>query len=79
MCQQEFMIPVCNYLTKNTPDVKKEQPRIKTGLAEKDVKSKGQPRPPLHFDKFESFDHDDITTKHCYFKCSRPPDVEIYF
>ena len=65
MCQQEFIIPVCNYLTKNTPDLKKEQPRTKTGLAEKDVKSNGRPMPP-GFDRFESFGHDDLTTKHCY-------------
>ena len=29
------------YITKNTPGVKKERPRTKTGLAEKDVKSNG--------------------------------------
>ena len=49
------------YLTKNTPGVKKERPRTKTGLAGKDVISNGQPRPP-GFDRFESFDHDDLTT-----------------
>ena len=42
------------YLIKKHPrtDVKKEWPRIKTGLAEKDVKSNGQPMPP-DFDSFE--------------------------
>ena len=28
------------------------------------------------FDRFESFGHDDLTAKHCYFRCSRPPDVD---
>ena len=46
-----------------------------TGLAEKEVKSNGQSRPP-GFDRLESFDHDEFTAKHCYFRCSRPPDVD---
>ena len=25
---------------------------------------------------FKSFSHDDLTTKHCYFRWSRPPDVD---
>ena len=62
-------------LIKNTPGVKKEWPRIKTGLAEKDVKSNGRPMPP-GFDRFESFGHNELTAKHCYFRCSRPPDVD---
>ena len=33
--------------------LKKEQPRTKTGLAEKDVKSNWQPIPP-GFDRFEN-------------------------
>ena len=37
-----------------TPFVKREWPRTKTALSEKDVKSNGRPRPP-GFDKFESF------------------------
>ena len=28
------------------------------------------------FDRFESFDHDELTEKHCYFRCSRPPDID---
>ena len=28
------------------------------------------------FDRFESFGHDELTAKHCYFRCSRPPDVD---
>ena len=44
----------------------------KTGLAEKDMKSNGQSR----LDRLESFDHDEFTAKHCYFRCSRPPDVD---
>ena len=31
---------------------------------------------PLGFDKFESCGHDELTTKHCYFRYSRPPDVD---
>ena len=54
---------------------KKEWPRTKTDLAEKDVKSNGQPMPPS-FDSFESFGHDEVTAKHCYFRCSRSPDVD---
>ena len=45
------------------PHYKKEQPRTKEGLAEKDVKSNGQPMPP-GFDRFESFGHDEFTAKH---------------
>ena len=38
------------------------------------MKSNGRPMPPA-FDRFESFSHDELTAKHCYFRCSRPPDV----
>ena len=31
---------------------------------------------PPSFDRFESFGHDKFTTKHCYFRCSRSPDVD---
>ena len=34
----------------------------------------GWPKSP-DFDRFESFGHDDLTAKHCCFKCSGPPDV----
>ena len=61
-------------LIRNTPGVKKELPRTKTGLAEKDVKLNEWQRPP-GIDRFESFGHDGLTVKHCYFRCSRPPDV----
>ena len=54
--------------------VQKEVAKSKTDLAEKDMKSNGQPRPP-GFDRFESFGHDDLTAKRCYFRSSRPPDV----
>ena len=54
------------------PGIKEEWPRTKTGLAEKDVKSSGQPMPP----GFESFGHDELTAKHCYFRCSRLSDVD---
>ena len=57
------------------PRCKKGRPKTKTGLAEKDVKSNGRPMPP-GFDRFESFGHDKLTAKHCYFRCSRPPDVD---
>ena len=30
---------------------------------------------PPGFDRVESFGHDELTAKHCYFRCSRPPDV----
>ena len=29
------------------------------------------------FDRFESFGHDELTAKHCYFRCSRPPDIDV--
>ena len=38
------------------------------------MKSNGWPMPP-GFDRFESFGHNELTAKHCYFRCSRPPDV----
>ena len=50
-------------------------PRTKTGLAEKDVKSNGRPMPP-GCDRLESFGHDKLTVKYCYFRCSRSPDVD---
>ena len=59
---------------KNIQGVKKEQPRTKADLAEKDVKSNGWPIPPS-FDRFESLGHK-LTAKHCYFRCSRPPVVD---
>ena len=31
---------------------------------------------PPGFDRLESFGHDEFTAKHCYFRCSRPPDVD---
>ena len=31
---------------------------------------------PPSFDRLESFGHDELTAKHCYFRCSRPPDVD---
>ena len=30
---------------------------------------------PSAFGRFRSFNHDDLTAKHCYFGYSRPPDV----
>ena len=57
------------------PRFKKGRPSTKTGLAEKDVKSNGRPMPP-GFDRLKSFGHDELTAKHCYFRCSRPPDVD---
>ena len=64
-------------LIKNTLGIKKEWPRTKTGLAEKDVKSNEWPMPP-GFDRFENFGHDELTAKLfiSYFRCSRPPDVD---
>ena len=43
-------------------------------LVEKDVKSNGWSRPPA-FDRFKSFNHDDLTVKH-YFRCSRVPNID---
>ena len=60
----------CNALT-----AKKGRPRTKTGLAEKDMKLNGRSMPP-GFDRLESFGHDELTAKRCYFRCSRPPDVD---
>ena len=57
------------------PKCKMEWPRTKTDLAEKDAKSNGRPRPP-GFNRFENFGHYDLTAKHCYFRYSRPPDVD---
>ena len=32
---------------------------------------------PPGFDRFESFGHhDELTAKHCYFRCSRVPGVD---
>ena len=31
---------------------------------------------PPGFDRLESFGHDKLTAKRCYFRCSRPPDVD---
>ena len=53
--------------------LKKERPR--TRLAEKDVKSNGRPIPP-GFDRFESFGPGELTAKHCYFRCTVPPDFD---
>ena len=30
---------------------------------------------PPGFDRLETFGHDELTAKHCYFRCSRPPDI----
>ena len=57
------------------PRCKKVAAKNYTGLAEKDVKSNGRPMPP-GFDRLESFGHDFLTAKHCYFRCSRSPDVD---
>ena len=57
------------------PRCEKGQPRTKTGLAEKDVKSNGRPMSP-GFNMLESFGHDELTAKHCYFRSSRLSDVD---
>ena len=31
---------------------------------------------PPGFDKFESFGREELTAKHHYFRCSKPPDVD---
>ena len=62
------IITVKIYLIKNTPGVKEEWPRTKTGPTEKDVKSNGWSMPP-GFDRFESFDHDEFNAPHCCSRC----------
>ena len=32
--------------------------------------------PPGFEGRLESFGHDELTAKHYYFRCSRPPDVD---
>ena len=54
----------------NTPGVKKSGQVLKS----QDLKSNGRPRPPA-LDRYKSSGHDVLTAKHCYFRCSRPPDV----
>ena len=54
-----------------------EWARTKTGLAGKDMNSNEWPIPP-GFDRFESFGHDELRTKHCYFSC-RPQNTVFYF
>ena len=36
----------------------------------------GGPAMPPGFDRLESFSHDALTAKHCYFRYSRPPGVD---
>ena len=60
---------------KNTLAVKKGGQDLKQTLLKK-MKSNGQPMPPGH-DRFESIVHDELTVKYCYFRCSRPPDVDV--
>ena len=62
-------------LIKNTPGLKKEWLRTITVPADKDVKSKRQPKPSW-FWYVESFGYDELTAKHCCFRCSRSPDVD---
>ena len=33
---------------------------------------------PPSFDRFERFGHNELTTKHYYFRCLRPSDVKIF-
>ena len=62
---------LCYY--KRTPGVKKSSQELKS-LVEKVVNQYGRLRPSA-FDRIK-FDHHDLTTKHCYFGCSRSPDVD---
>ena len=64
-----------SYLNKNTSGVKKVLPRTKKGLM---CNQNGKPRLPA-FDRITNFDHHDLTAKHCYFECSRSPDVDGNF
>ena len=54
-----------------TPGVK-----IRNGQALKTWNQNGRPRLPA-FNNFKSFGHDNLTIKHCYFRCSRPPGVDM--
>ena len=67
----QLRIPISN---QKHPRCKKGQPRTKTDLPKKDVKSNGRPMPP-NFDRRESFGHNELTAKHCHFRCSRPPVI----
>ena len=73
---------------KNLTLTQRDQKRIKSNqkhlrykkkwqacLTEKDMKPNGGPMPP-DFDRLENFGHEELTAKHCYFRCSRPPDVD---
>ena len=33
---------------------------------------------PPDFDRFKGFGHDELTAKHCYFRCSRPSGIKIF-
>ena len=61
-------------LIKNTQVKKRGGQELKQALL-KDMKSNGWTMPP-GFDTLKSFGHDQLTAKHCYFRCSRPPDVD---
>ena len=52
----------------------KEQPTTKKVLLKK-WNQNGQTRPSA-FDRIKTFDHHDLTAKHCLFGCSRSPDVD---
>ena len=62
------------YLNKKTSSIKKEWPSIKKALLQ-NIKSNGWPRPPA-FGRYKSFGHDELTAKHCYFRCPMPSDVD---
>ena len=66
----------CN-LNKTTLGVIKEWPSIYILLrsCEKDVKSNRWPKPPT-CGGYKCFGDDDLTAKHCYFRCLRPSDVD---
>ena len=56
-----------NISNQNHPRCKKGVAKNYTGVAEKDVKSNGQPMPP-GFDRLESFGHDELTAKALLFQ-----------
>ena len=65
---------VNHYLNQNIPGIKRHVQVLK-GIVEKDVKSKWATN-TFCFDRFKRYGHDNYTAKHCYFRDSRPPDVD---
>ena len=63
------------YLKQNIPAGEKERPSTNS-LVENMRNQNEQPMPPAVDRDNKGFGHDDLTAKHHYFSCSRPPDVD---